>query len=1636
MKAPLQGANREVDMNNSNGEMRQLFEESRPGRRQGDTNADEAPLLHRLAGYYRDLLFSLYSTSSVGKHFIDVSGVLRHKLTADLGLFIESFQELIEGNANTFSIEKLTPAAVSKVVSESETAEEADRTSGNGNGVQETLFDGAEALKNASAAVIAIYRRQQFDPFNREVIVGFPLISGQIGGKKYCAPLLYFTSRIDFDPLHYMVTVTKEHSVPALNFHFLKQVLQSDEAIETVRKQIIAHLYEDDFSACTVKKIVEKLARLNLVEGLSSVSFEPSAEMDLMSDAIRWRDRQPPKVFNTVVIVNAHRSNPYLLDDLTQLTRIEIPEGATAVDRILNPPPDRDLSMDIERDPATSLEAGPLLYPLPSNRAQRQAAVKAEKAQLMAIQGPPGTGKSQTIVNLASHLIAQGKTVLISSHQNKALEVITNNLPRVDYLAMSLFKGEAQSLVELLTRIEGLSAHVSGQTAEGLSARLEERMGRLRQNDIDIKRLSVRFSELKKIERDKYPMYRKYHDLRPYELILGSDSIPDGMDSEIARALGKYKQLLEGLSDHLRDLSQIFSPDGRSEPVFTSSRPDGQSDIPSKSLGGVTKEGAESSRLWGSTAAGGEGIEAVRNSLEELIEAYEWAKTNVFCEGRVRDRCKAFASLSQDVTALARQMERLSMWTREYLSGLKRSMDTLAAAHGIAVELPKVRADILKHKIMMGKFKEMMDRNREILATLSATIPDPAYPDRPDTAALAKAAGAITALETAGRSWLSWRFGSDARTARRDLSSANFPAIPYRGRKEGLDRLKSWYRYWSHTNDVVTSLRVFAEAGFPFDPPAKESSLSALTTCLSIAHLYTDIVEALVNYPSSVDGRITELVDDEIGQAGECRISEKCLAMATKYIEYVAAILSYRQNSHVDALFNTTLGSVAEALINIQSSDEADRTALWLKSLQEHFSGYEEMRKLEAGPLKTLPITCRYIKERFTAGESILQLDEPDKVVNAFRLSNMVKDDLVKNPDDINEVATRMAQLRKETFAVILKTLDLQRKLGLKKASSNPATMSQLSKLKHVLKRKRKTHSFMHLRDQIDYEKLLSVFPCWIMSIDDVGRIFPLRAGLFDYLIVDEASQCNQATVLPLAFRAKRMVVVGDEKQMKNPNTQFLSDTVVQLHLTKHGLDTHYNEPFLRGRNSLLDLALGCQDIDPVFLNEHFRSEPPIIQFSNKHFYDGRLSILTPFRRRRFTPCMEIRHVPGASDDPEETRRNVVEAKAVISELVDLVDSGRLEGDNPGEYLSVGILSLFRAQATLLQSLVYEAFADRPGLIERHRIAVSTVDGFQGDERDVILYSFRYASNSKPGSITAVQRSSDEHSLGRLNVAFSRARRKAVCFTSVPVQHFPQGLVRSYLEHARLEQQRSRDRLGDANERRKCQSEFEEHVFDDLVKAGLTVYAQVPCAGFFIDFVVRDPEGRRLAVECDGDFHYEDGELREEDYQRQDIIERYGWVVYRIPSRRYYTHPERTIEDLLRELTQKQPDEEVIIQQDGTGTETKDDHVSATPATFHEPQVAIDGRFAEADDNAELQASDNTAEKQEEKKGFSTLPTTFQEDILDLLTNEGPMPVWRISDRIKQYDKPKIQQQIEAMALRGWIECIAREGVKMWRAID
>jgi len=119
-------------------------------------------------------------------------------------------------------------------------------------------------------------------------------------------------------------------------------------------------------------------------------------------------------------------------------------------------------------------------------------------------------------------------------------------------------------------------------------------------------------------------------------------------------------------------------------------------------------------------------------------------------------------------------------------------------------------------------------------------------------------------------------------------------------------------------------------------------------------------------------------------------------------------------------------------------------------------------------------------------------------------------------------------------------------------------------------------------------------------------------------------------------------------------------------------------------------------------------------------------------------------------------------------------------------------------------------------------------------------------------------------------------------------------------------------RLGaDAEDR--YDSRFEEDVCQGLRGHSLKVYTQVPCAGYRIDLVVMDEDGRRLAVECDGDFHYEEGDLRPDDYHRQDIIERAGWGVHRVSFRRFYANPQAALLRVIKALHEQPTESDNLV---------------------------------------------------------------------------------------------------------------------------
>ena len=496
---------------------------------------------------------------------------------------------------------------------------------------------------------------------------------------------------------------------------------------------------------------------------------------------------------------------------------------------------------------------------------------------------------------------------------------------------------------------------------------------------------------------------------------------------------------------------------------------------------------------------------------------------------------------------------------------------------------------------------------------------------------------------------------------------------------------------------------------------------------------------------------------------------------------------------------------------------------------------------------------------------------------------------------------------RAELLDLAVDALQLGRELAV--AGASREERAGIRELAAVLKRDQTRFKNFSLFDRMKANPersamLLKQLPVWIMTPDDVARLFPCHAGLFDVVIVDEASQVDLPSITPVAYRGKKVVIFGDSKQMQPRRFAFMSQDVTRQAWQQTGMERLDSDRWLHpSEQSLLTLAQVRAE-EETLLDEHFRSLPPIIRFSNERWYDGKLRIMTDERRKRFgrpdQPIMQMHRVADGviSNGSQE---NEVEAGAVVDYLAKLVEDPDYDG------ASIGVMCLFEEQVALVQDLVAERIP--PEEWEDHQLVVINPDGFQGDERDIILYSLSYDANVMPRGAISARMQDSPHVQGMLNVAFTRPRDEVHVFHSAPVEEFAfadgkPGALGDWLRHCAAIESAPRtvtvgSRLGQVD------SEFEGDVAAALRGKGLRVLNQYPACGFNIDLVAeREEDEARVAVECDGERYHVDehGMLKVEDLERQAILERAGWRAVRIPYRKWIEDPTGQVQRVLSAL--------------------------------------------------------------------------------------------------------------------------------------
>ncbi len=398
--------------------------------------------------------------------------------------------------------------------------------------------------------------------------------------------------------------------------------------------------------------------------------------------------------------------------------------------------------------------------------------------------------------------------------------------------------------------------------------------------------------------------------------------------------------------------------------------------------------------------------------------------------------------------------------------------------------------------------------------------------------------------------------------------------------------------------------------------------------------------------------------------------------------------------------------------------------------------------------------------------------------------------------------------------------------------------------------------------------------PAWSVTNLSARNSLPLEPNLFDLLVIDEASQCDIASAIPLLYRSKRVAIIGDPFQLRHI-TRVEQGRDNQLQAT-HGLGID-DLRFTYSNNSLYDLSMTMGTL--IQLQDHYRSHKDIAAFSNHEWYDDTLRIWTNYAGLKRPPdeyaglklspnggtgiCWT--EVSGTITRPQEGSVFIQsEVEEVVEQLIDLLMNHGFDG-------TVGVVTPFRAQANKISERVAERIPE--DVRNRAQLIIDTAHGFQGDERDIILFSPCVSLDLPPGSQNFLK---DTGNL--FNVAITRARsllhvvgsREACSNSEIPhIQRFAEyckkieGSVSSPYETTLA----SDDHVGP----------WERPLYDALVAKGLHPMPQYRVHQYRLDMAIICNE-IRIDVEADGVATHLNSRR---DAERDSRLTELGWRVIR-----------------------------------------------------------------------------------------------------------------------------------------------------------
>jgi very-short-patch-repair endonuclease len=1261
----------------------------------------------------------------------------------------------------------------------------------------------------------------------KEVVYAGPLLSGVLWAKNVStrapvlAPLFLQTATIEAQPDGSMVIEATDEP-PRFNTSLWANAFQRTEADQIVTLGIdaqadLAEGWDDD-------RVHE------LLHGIRSIF--PGLALAEVDDRLQpWPERPTPAraaelqpylgVHLGAALYLANKSSPYLLADLDRIAGT--PAGFLRDERplsvLLRAPAD-EVRPELEQ-----LDIHEVVFPFPSNGPQRRVVDAVDKNRIVVVQGPPGNGKSLTIANLAAHLVAEGKSVLVCSHKEQALAVVRDKLDelKLPFLYASMVGTSASAKRGLQGQIQDVRGFFGKVNQHLLRRQLKEVTERRRRNGERYQELRDDFNE--RAEAEQAEAEALLLSIEAVALLPGGDPIVAETDRErVARELVRLDDLAR---KHRSVWPELCATEIARETTTGSrqaalmrflelqtARLDAASDREVQDL--VRRWQPVAEREPGQVDAAKKAGRAVRQALRAPVAAVDDDPD----PARVRALARALAA-NADLLADARQ-----------------AIERLSAALARARELQDARNHL---KVDVARRQQVMAYHAQL-------------------ASLLKRKGA--------RRWL----GEHAPGAT-DLQGAEVQAWA------------AFWDAWARVQDECDALGGELRLAVPerYDPAVITTYLARLRRSVAVAEA-VETARAAGRQQTTLrlplDPLITELTQEAVDLYSERW--ERALAA-------VGADRAGNQQLRNEAALAWLGGRLHEldTAVDRERYDDARRRLYGLRRTLDALPALAERAQILQGPTGALTETVQAIEAAAARNEPAAPfLVDLEAAFDAQPTTYRIEE--IRSAESTRELAEELNALRDTILADARQYLSLRIQRRIYEGFRRPKFNASLERFRKAISTSAKRFDRIEeLKNALDFDVdvLTEVFPCWIMRPEDACRMFPLRHDIFDVVVFDEASQCNPDQTLPIFARAGHAVVFGDENQLSNEDLKrsFASDANKAL-LRQSGLiELDPSGLFDQTENSLLGLV-SYRDQAPIVLNEHFRCRPELVAFSNNRFYSDGLRIMRDAEDDRgLGPAMliyELKGVPPLG----RSKVNISEAELLVEELCRLLQDRRYDG------LSIGVLSLFREQIEHIESLVEQRVSKE--VREHRRLICSTVDGFQGDERDVILYSWRYSTSQSPSILAFTNGKTGDQ---RVNVALTRARHQAIHFISAPVHRFPgSGNVGQFLQHAVAPARLVR--VIESRAHQEPITEARRRAARTLRDRGLGVTQQFVACGVGVDLVAHDRETwARVAVFIDGALDPEPPPTADRRVDAQGLLERAGWTVERILSEEAVSDAERLL---------------------------------------------------------------------------------------------------------------------------------------------